>query len=218
MAATVQIEQVTGAAGSRTYTVKDTGTRLRYYTADESGAALTTNPIPIPTVNDGLSGSYWATTCVNVTAGPTSYIKNLRWYVTMASANMGLDWDLGTNGDMVIGISSPTVASGRTYTQGFSSNQYDQSDGTVGSWGYFISGPTGHTFYSVSCSNALSGGATSTGEFNSLANAYMVQSGQVMGSGATGRSYFIVTQIVVGSGAVQGDKPDKTATYVYSEV
>ena len=52
--------------------------------------------------------------------------------------------------------------------------------------------------------------------FNSPDNAYMVQSGNVVGA-STGRSYCIVTQVIVGSGATQGEKADKTATFVYSE-
>jgi len=215
MAATVQIEQVTGPAGAKVYTVKDQATRTRYYTADESGSSLTTNPIPIPTVDSGVSGSYWATHCINVTVGPSTYIKDLKWYVTMTSSSIGEDWDLGTGGDMFIGISSASIALARSITQGFSANKYDQAEGVEGSFGYFIS--TNHDYY-ISCSAPLSGGMTSTADFNSLANAFMVQSGQVVGAAGTGRSYFMATQILVASGAIQGDKADKTATFVYSEV
>jgi hypothetical protein len=53
--------------------------------------------------------------------------------------------------------------------------------------------------------------------FDNQTNALMVQSGQVVGA-ATGRSWCIATQVLVGSGATQGEKADKTATFVYSEV
>jgi len=131
---------------------------------------------------------------------------------------MGEDWLLGNSGDLVIGVSANSVANARISTQGFSSSAYDQSDGVQGTFGYFISAASnGHTAYKDNAT-ALSGGACSTAPFNSLANAYMVQSGQVVGAAGTGRSYFMVTQVLVGSGATQGDKADHTATYVYSEV
>jgi hypothetical protein len=218
MAATVQIEQITGPniAGA-TYTVKSLATRTRYYTADDSGASNTTNPIPIPTTDSGFSGSYWVTHCINATSPATQYIKNVRWYITYTSSNIGEDWNLGNKGDLYIGISGGTIAEARASTQGFPSSAYDQGDGVAGSFGYFISSTSnGHTYYR-SVGGALSGGCTSTADFNSLSNAYWVQSGNIQGTSG-GRSYCIVTQVWVGSGAVQGDKPDKTATWVYTEV
>ena len=217
MAATVQVEQITSTAGSETFTYKDTTSGTRYYTSDSAVKDATTNPIPVPTVNDGYSGSYWVTHCVNVTAAPTTYIKNLRYYQTWSDSPY-VDWTLGTNGDLVIGISSNTVSDAQTFTQGFTSGSYDQATGTAGTFGNWISGSTAtsHSYYS-GLSAPLSGGATTIANFDSTDNAYMVQSGQVVGA-ATGRSFCIVTQVLVGSGATQGEKSDKVATFVFSEV
>jgi len=115
-------------------------------------------------------------------------------------------------------VSSASVSDAQTFTQGFPSSSYDQAAGTVGSFGYNLSG-TGaenHSFYS-GCSSPMSGGASTITDFDSVDNAYMVQSGQVVGA-ATGRSWCIATQVIVASGATQGEKTDKTATFVFSEV
>ena len=215
MPATVIIEELTGGTDGNpgSYTQKDTSNKSRYYTADDASSDATTNPIPIPTNYQGYSGSFWKTHLIHVTVAPSTYIKNLRYYQTW-TANPHDDWSLGYHGDVVIGISSSTVADARVYTQGFPSSQYDVATGVVGVCGDFISG--NHTYYQ-SCANPLSGGATSIADFNSLSNAYMVQSGQVVGA-TTGRSYCIVTQVIVGSGATQGVKSDRTATFVYDEV
>ena len=215
MAATVQIEEITGTAGSETYTVKNTSKFSRYFTEDTHASSQTTNPIPIPTNNGGVSGSYWKTHCINVTVAPSTYIKNLRYYINWAAhPSSTSEWDLGYKGDHVIGISSATIADARIYTQGFPTSQYDQATGVVGVYGDFISG--NHSYYSA-IATALSGGATSNYDFTTQGNAYMVQSGQVVGA-TTGRSYCIVTQVLVASGATQGEKADKTATFVYDEV
>lgn len=211
MAATVQIEQITGTAGSETYTYKDTTSGTRYYTSDDATIGSTNNPIPIPTNDAGKSGSYWVTHCVNVTGAPTTYIKNLRYYQTWSTSPQS-DWTLGTGGDLVIGVSSASIADARTFTQGFTSGSYDQATGNEGVNGDLISGS--HTYYA---NGSLSGGATTITDFDSTDNAYMVQSGQVVGA-STGRSYCIVTQVIVASGATQGEKADKTATFVFSEV
>ena len=213
MVATVHIEQITGSPGSETYTYKDTTSGTRYYTADIPDKDSTAYPIPIPTNNNGISGSYWATHCINVVSAPSTYIKNLRYYQTWNTSPKD-DWSLGNGGDLVIGISSSTISDARTFTQGFPSSQYDQATGTIGVCGDFISG--NHAYYAA-CASPLSGGATTITDFDSVNNAYMVQSGQVVGA-TTGRSYCIVTQVLVGSGATQGEKVDKTATFVYSEV
>ena len=213
MVATVQIEQVTGAFNSETWTVKNTEKNVRYYTADTHVSSSSDNPIPIPLTNDGYSGSYWVTNCINVTVAPSTYIKDLRYYQTW-STDPVTDWTLGYKGNMLIGVSSATIVAARTVTQGFPSSSYVQSTGSEGVYGNWIS--SNHTYYNTAAS-AVSGGMTIVMDFNDLNNAYMVQSGQVVGA-ATGRSYCIATQVRVGSGATQGEKADKTATFVFSEV
>jgi len=220
MVAVTRIEQITGPAPG-TYHPRDSNpvaqhSGTRYMTSDQYDSALTNYPIPIPTNDGGVSGSYWVTHCLNVTTAPDTYIKNLRYYQTWNTSSKE-DWSLGTssswNPGLYIGISSSTIADARKYTQGFPTSQYVQATGVEGVYGNLISG--NHTYY-ANCANPASGGMVLIDNFNSLSNAYMVQSGQVVGN-TTGRSYCIVTQVLVGSGATAGNKDDKTATFVYTE-
>ena len=216
--AVVQIEEVTGPAGAKVYTVKDDSGSLnsRYYTADHSGASLTTYPIPIPNgTGGGVSGSYWKTHCLAVTSEPSVKLENIRFYVQWTS-HPSSQWTLGYGGDHIIGVSSASIADCRILTQGFSGNGYDEANGVQGEFGYLISGQQSaedHTYYS-DCAN---GHYLSTWAFSSQAGALMVYSGQAIGA-TTGRLFHIVTQVKVASGATQGAKDAVTATWVYDEV
>ena len=218
MVATVIIEEITGAFGSETFTEKNTDSNSRYYTADSHLSGSTSNPIPIPNDTDGgLSGSYWKTHLLSVTSEADVRIENVRFYVGWTSPPSS-QWTLGPDGDHIIGVSSASVSDCKIFTQGFPSSQYDQAEGVEGSFGYFLSGNVDgtkdHTYYS-GCSN---GHYESTWNFSSQATAMMVYSGQVKDN-TTGRlSGCIVTQVLVGSGATQGEKADVTATWVYDEV
>ena len=207
MVATVQIKEVTGPEGSPTYTLKDTSNKSRYYTADLADSDSTDYPIPIPTA--GTNRSYWKSHCLDITVGPDTYIKNVKYYQTWTT-DPNTDWALGTDGDLIIGVSSSTVADCRTLSQGCPIASYDQATGTQGTTGDPIE--TTHTYYS-----ATAGKKMSITNFSSQSSALMVQSGQVVGAGETGKSYLVVTQVIVGSGATQGLKADKTATFVYTE-
>ena len=228
MSATIVIEQWTGAAPGTPHTrdanavASKSGTR--YMTSDQYDSSLTTYPIPIPTTANGLSGSYWVTHCLNCTVAPDTYIKNVKYYQTW-TADPNTDWSLAGGSwtrsgkigpGLYIGISSSTVADAKLLTQWFASGNYDEADGTEGTFGYVISTATnGHAHY-LGCSSPASGGMVSIAHFSDLDNAYMVQSGQALGA-ATGRTYCIVTQVLVGSGATAGNKADKTATFSYTE-
>jgi len=218
MVGVVQVEQITGDVASPIYSYKTTTpakSGVRYMTTDNPDGSLTTYPIPIPTAANGRSGSYWVTTLVNVTGAPSTEIKNLKWYINWsARPSSTSEWHLGLKGDHVVGVSSAAIADCKTMSQGFPSSQYRRASGSEGVYGYHIS--SNHGYYHDICSSPLSGGTCSTYAFNSQGNALMVQSGQVVGA-ATGRSLCIVTQVIVGSGALQGDKTDKTATFVYTE-
>ena len=221
MTATVVIEQITGSSPG-TYHVRDSNptashSGTRYMTSDQYDSALNTYPIPVPTNNNGVSGSYWVTHLLHITQAPDNYIKNVRYYISDWSNSSWQDWSLGTSSKMhpglYIGISSSSISNAKTFTQGFPSSQYVQATGVEGSFGYFIS--SNHTYYH-GIAGAISGGMTLVDDFDSLDNAYMVHSGQVVGN-STGYSNCIVTQVLVGSGATAGNKTDKTATFVYTE-
>ena len=227
MVATIVIQQMTGAAPGEFHTrdsnaVADkSGTR--YMTSDQYDSSLTTYPIPIPTAANGISGSYWVTHCLNCTVAPDTYIKDVKYYQTWTTSPNS-DWSLagagwagtGIGPGLYIGASSATIADCKILTQGFPSGSYDQSEGTEGVFGYRISTATnGHAFY-LGATSPASGGMVSITHFDSLENAIMVHSGQSLGA-TTGRTYCIVTQVLVGSGATAGNKDDKTATWSYTE-
>jgi len=235
MVATVVVELVYGGAGG-TYSARDTGTvvaggGVRYMTYDNgSDSSITTYPIPIPTAANGLSGSYWVTNLISVTVTPSTYIKNLKYYQTWTSSPCA-DWDLSGAGwageklkpGLYIGISGATVAEARALASGgmgFPSSSYAQATGVEGVYGNIISGTSGHPYYSGGAWKTpvyASGGMVSIANFDSLSNAYIVQSGSVVDNPDTGRSWCIVTQVLVGSGATAGNKTDKTATWSYTE-
>jgi hypothetical protein len=231
LVATVQIEELTGGSDGTagTYTVKNTVTTSRYFTADSDSASATTNPIPIPNdVGAGRSGSYWKTHLLNIVSKPDVRIENIRYYVQWTT-HPSSQWTLcGNNilGDHVIGVSSASIADAKLHSNGLPSSQYDIATGTVGVCGDFISG--NHLYYNIGgiCPHSYLGGATSTWNFKTQATAMMVQSGQVSHAQAggspsgnsVGRTYAVVTQVIVASGAIQGEKADVTATWVYDEV
>jgi len=207
MVATVEIKEITGSEASPTYTLKDDSSNpSRYYTADIADSDSTAYPIPIPTT--GTNRSFWKSHCLDITVAPDTYIKNVRYYQTWTTSPHD-DWSLGTDGDLIVGVSSSTVADCRTLSQGCPIANYDQATGTVGTTGDAIE--TTHSYYS-----ATAGKKMSITNFSSQNSALMVQSGQVVGN-TTGKSYIVVTQVIVGSGATQGLKADKTATFVYDE-
>lgn len=227
--ATVQVEELTGGSAGDPgyYTVKDdTGSaNSRYYTADFSGGAATTNPVPIPNESaTGMSGSYWKTHCLNVTSPPSVRIENIRYYVDWTT-HPSSQWALcggNTLGDHVIGVSSSTLLDCRTLSQGFVSGSYDVADGSEGFYGNFISGNSNavddHQYY-AGCTD---GHYMSTWNFNTQEDALTIYAGIWSGNSATpartGRTPCIVTQVLVASGAVQGQKTPVTATFVYDEV
>ena len=195
-------------------------------TSDQYDSSLTTYPIPIPTLHNGLSGSYWTTHCLNATVAPDTYIKHVKYYQTWTD-NPCADLDLSgaawaaakLKPGLYIGISSQTIVAARNTasgSQGIISGQYVQATGTEGVCGNIISGTSGYAWYSGTQATRASGGMVSIANFDTLANAYVVQSGNMVGA-ATGRSYCIVTQVLVGSGATAGNKSDKTATFSYTE-
>jgi len=209
MVATVHIKEITGPASSPTYTYKDTTSGSRYYTADIADSDSTQYPIPIPTTSGSINRSYWKSHCLDIVSGPSTYIKNVRYYQTWSTSPHD-DWELGAGGDLIVGVSSNSVEDCRKYSQGCPQSSYCQATGTEGVTGDPLE--THHTYYS-----GTAGKKMSITHFSSQSSALMVQSGQVVGSGQTGKSYIVVTQLLVGSGATPGLKPDKTATFVYDE-
>ena len=226
MTATVVIEQITGPAPG-TYHPRDSnavaqGSGTRYMTSDQYDSSLTNYPIPIPKNYQGISGSYWVTHLLKCTVLPDTYLKDLKYYQTW-NVDPVTDWSLGNPGSsldpgLYIGISSSTVAEAKTGgSQGFPSGLYVQATGTEGVFGDLIK--DSHTYYSTTCASPVSGGMIPINTFSDIDNAYIVHSGNFVTSADSTpkRSYAIVTQVLVGSGATPGNKADKTATFTYTE-
>ena len=74
MAATVQIVEKNGTAGTNTQ--KDSGT-VRFKNADNA-TVDTVNPMVIPTAGVDYSFEKWLS--LKVTVGPSSYLENLKFY------------------------------------------------------------------------------------------------------------------------------------------
>jgi len=207
MPATVYIKEVTGSESSPTLTLKDTSNPSRYYTADRPESNLTDYPIPIP--DSGTNRSFWKSHCLDVTSGPSTHIKDIKYYQTWDSSPHD-DWELGTGGDLIVGVSSNSESDWRTKTQGCPFSEYDQATGTEGTTGDPLE--TTHSYYS-----STPGKYTSITHFSSQSSALMVQAGVAFSSGETGQSNLVVTQLIVGPGATPGLKDLKTATFVYDE-
>ena len=79
MAATVQIVEKNGTAGTNTQ--KDSGT-VRFKNADNA-TVDTVNPMVIPTAGVDYSFEKWLR--LKVTVGPSSYIENLTFYTDGAN-------------------------------------------------------------------------------------------------------------------------------------
>ena len=94
MAAVIAVNEVTGAAGSKTYTaITD---RVRLFSDDVATNQVTpqiTDPVPIPAA--GFNYSYWKHVCLAVT-GTFTKVDNVRHY----SDGDGIGWDFGASGEL----------------------------------------------------------------------------------------------------------------------
>jgi hypothetical protein len=132
MAASVAVNEVTGAAGSKTYTA--ISNRVRLFTDDVATNQATpqiTNPVPIPAA--GFNYSYWKHVCLAVT-GTFTKVDNVRHY-----SDGTIGWNFGSGGELRRGnrdagdIGCPTA-------------NYDQATGTPATTGHTIE--TQHAYYS----------------------------------------------------------------------
>jgi hypothetical protein len=119
MAATVIINRLTGAGPTLTAI---TGGNTRLSTSD-AAAPGTANPIPIPAA--GSNFSFWATTRLQTTVGPSGTVDNLRWY--MDGTN-----NFGTGVTLEAGsVDNYTQATGVVGTSGDELTDTNYSTGTL---------------------------------------------------------------------------------------
>lgn len=81
MAATVQVNRITGASPGTNTDITSINTRANAF--DTHSTNDTTNPIVVPTA--GTNYSYWVTTRLNVIITPAGTINNLRWFTDGAN-------------------------------------------------------------------------------------------------------------------------------------
>jgi len=191
MVATVNVQRITGASGSKTYTTV-TAVRLR---TDDANTADTSNPIPIP--SSGYNYSYWASICLDL-SGTFTQISNIRHY-----SDGSIGWTFGTGGELRRGNRD----SGDV---GCPDASYQQASGTAGTTGYAIEDSTnGHAYYK-----------TQTTPTKNIANDTSGSPATVDSSTytAAGKTKHIVLQVKVASDATQGTQSAETLTWVYDEI
>jgi len=197
MVATVKVNEINGAAGSKVYTpvgAGETVTYARYCTADQVSPALN-YPLPIPT--SGFRYSYWKSHCLDL-SGTFTKINNIRWYTDGA-----IGWTLGTNGEVRVGRRD-------SGDNGCPDASYEQATGTQGTTGNDMENATnGHGYYkgqtnpSDPAQNFTSGSplTVDTSDYTSA-----------------GKTKHVVTQVKVASDATQGEQADETFTFMYDEI
>lgn len=194
MGATVVVKEITGAAGSRTYTTVDnSAAKARYKTKDES-----TSDLNYPCIIPGSSyyWSYWKSHCLALSGGFTR-VNNVRCYWPAS-----ISWTLGTGGGVFVG----QRASG---DHGCPDASYAQATGTEGTQGDYIY--TAHAYYEVGA-----GGAVSVVVTTYTSGAMMnVDTGN---HDAAEYTKSVVTQAKIYSDATQGLQSAITVTFVWDEI
>lgn len=196
MALTAAIHEINGAPASKTYTAV---TEVRYGTKDQVDpiqAGTTNNFFPIPVPSSGTNNSYWKSHCID-RSGTFTDFRNLKVYFTDPS------WNLGTGGKKVIGNRD----SGDI---GCPDGSYQQAAGTEGTSGYYIADATnGHGYYkSQTTPTKLWGDWTSANPAPVDSNPYT----------SAGKTYHVVTQVVVGPTADNSLLTGGQMTFRYSVV
>lgn len=198
MVATVNVQEVTGAAGSKTYTtISD---RVRLFTKDQATNQVTPQtdyPVPIPAA--GLNYSYWKHVCLDI-AGSGFSITNIRHY---SDGDVG--WNFGTSGALNRGNKDAG-------DHGCPTASYEQALGTEGTTGYPIDDAgDGHDYYNgetVGVANVDADTSTTPATIDSTTHT------------SAEKSYMICLQVVVdtaANGAIQGTQTAETMTWKYDE-
>jgi hypothetical protein len=195
MVATVNVEE--GNGSGPTWTVITSG---RYCTRDAYNPG-DNDPCVVPTSN--LNRSYWKSHRIAWT-GIGTKISQVRWYT---SGNVAKNWATGTNGGLFVCIKSAGTS------MGCPTGNYDQATGTPGETGDNVDDVTvGHAYYKSGTSNH---NVPVNADTYVSATPLLVDDTEYT---TNTHSYHVVTQVVLGTDATQGDKPSETFTFRYNEV
>jgi len=193
MVATVNVQQINGAAGSKVYSTITTSTRLQ--TKDQFAPTDTTYPVPIP--SSGFKYSYWASICLDL-AGTFTKINNVKFW-----SDGSIGWNFGTNGELRIGnrdsgdIGCPDAS-------------YQQALGVEGDTGYAIEDATnGHVYYK--------GQTTPTKKVDLWTSGSKAQVDSTDHTVAE-KTKHVVLQVKVDTNATQGEQADETLYFSYDEI
>jgi hypothetical protein len=199
MVATVTVQEVTGASGSKVYT--SITNKVRLFTSDlatNQDTPQITYPVPIPT--SGFNYSYWKHVCLDV-SGTFTKVDNIRHY-----SDGAIGWNFGASGELRRGNRD-------SGDKGCPTANYEQAAGTEGTTGYSIEDASnGHDYFNgqttktVALQNDTSGSPA------------MVDS---TGLTSAGKSKAIVLQVKVdtaANGALSGVQTAETLTWRYDVI
>lgn len=195
MVATVTVQEITGAAGSKTYT--SITNRVRLFTSDQAtnqSTPQTTYPVPIPAAS--YNYSYWKAICLDL-AGSGFTITNVRHY-----SDGAIGWNFGTGGELRRGNRDAG-------DKGCPDASYEQAAGTEGTTGYSIEDASnGHTYYKSQTTPTADVASDTSGSPATIDS----------GTHTTAeKTKHVVLQVKVASDATQGTQTAETLTWKYDE-
>ena len=196
MVATVKVEEITGAAGDKTYT--EITNRVRLFTKDLATNQATpqiTYPVPIPT--SGFNYSYWKSVCLGIT-GTFTKVDNIRHY-----SDGAIGWNFGTNGELRRGNRDAG-------DQGCPDASYERALGTEGTTGYTIEdGTNGHDYYLGQTTPTANVGSDTAGSPATIDSD---------GLTSAGKTKHVVLQVKVDTNATSGVQTAETLTFKYDVI
>jgi hypothetical protein len=200
MVATVTVQEVTGASGSKSYT--SISNRVRLFTKDQATNQVTPQtdyPVPIPAA--GFNYSYWKHVCLDI-AGSGFTITNIRHYADAPP----IGWNFGSGGELRRGNRDSGDHGVPLATD------YEQATGTEGTTGYDIGdGSDGHDYFK--------GETTPTADVASDTSGSPATIDSTSHTSAE-KSKAVCLQVKVdtaANGAVQGTQTAETLTWKYDE-
>jgi len=203
MVATVGVYEGNGAGtdGFGTWTLITSG---RYATVD-AYLPGDSNPCVVPT--SGNNYSYWKNHRIAWT-GIGTKISNIRWYT---SGHIATNWTPGAS----CGLFVAQKANGASVGHGCPTASYQAAGGSVGETGYAIYAATasgGHVYYNPTSSQPTP--PVNADTFTSLAPLLVDPREYTTDT----HSFHVVSQVMLGTDATQGDKPNETLTFRYDEI
>lgn len=197
--ATIKVQELTGATGSKTYTDNGAGTTtVRLFTADQATNQTTpqiTYPIPIPAA--GFNYSYWKHVCLDV-SGTFTKVDNIRHY-----SDGAIGWAFGSGGALNRGNRD-------SGDKGCPDASYMQATGTAGTTGDEL-GAT-HTYYSGQTTKTVSVASDTSASPATIDSTGVTTAGKTKG---------VVLQVKVdtaANGATSGVQTAETLTFKYDVI